>query len=306
MAERIWAAGAIVTLLLGAGLFVLLLFGYLKYGSVVVLIFGVTIFGGLIRLSAETIRIFSSTGVLGTDRYFVYAVHLVLGNAITVVGVPLLAVAMTDRDALPNLAPVVLGAAAVTLGVLIWGAVIRFPAVIAASRIMEAVVIGCSAFWVFVKRDHITNDGIRRIVGPVAALVMLSAPITAFRLFYWSRSVAPFGNSLPTFSLLVAMMAVVGYALVATFRTLVINGIAVANTIDREAVTMFNITSRECDIILHIYRGLSNEDIAARLYISPSTVKNHIYHIYQKTGSHNRIELLNVMITNARDDYEVD
>ena len=42
-------------------------------------------------------------------------------------------------------------------------------------------------------------------------------------------------------------------------------------------------------------KGHSNRLIGEKLFISASTVKNHIYHIYQKTGVDNKIQLLNLL-----------
>jgi ribosomal protein L32E len=38
--------------------------------------------------------------------------------------------------------------------------------------------------------------------------------------------------------------------------------------------------------------GLSNQDIAARLYIAPVTVKKHLQNIYKKLNAKNRLEAL--------------
>ena len=35
--------------------------------------------------------------------------------------------------------------------------------------------------------------------------------------------------------------------------------------------------------------------IGEKLFISTTTVKNHIYHIYQKTGVTNKIQLINLI-----------
>jgi HD-GYP domain-containing protein (c-di-GMP phosphodiesterase class II) len=48
------------------------------------------------------------------------------------------------------------------------------------------------------------------------------------------------------------------------------------------------LTAREVDVLRLVSRGLSSKDVAARLVISPKTVRNHIEHIYTKIGVSNR------------------
>ena len=52
------------------------------------------------------------------------------------------------------------------------------------------------------------------------------------------------------------------------------------------------LTPREADILKKIIRGASNKEIAGQSFISPHTVRNHIYNIYRKTGIKNRFQLL--------------
>lgn len=52
------------------------------------------------------------------------------------------------------------------------------------------------------------------------------------------------------------------------------------------------LTQREIDILPFLAEGLSNKEIAARLYIAPVTVKTHLQNIYRKLNSKNRIEAL--------------
>jgi DNA-binding CsgD family transcriptional regulator len=46
----------------------------------------------------------------------------------------------------------------------------------------------------------------------------------------------------------------------------------------------FGISDRELEVVSALLQGLGNAEIADRLYISPRTVENHLYKIYQKTG----------------------
>jgi LuxR family maltose regulon positive regulatory protein len=48
------------------------------------------------------------------------------------------------------------------------------------------------------------------------------------------------------------------------------------------------LTNREIEILLILPKGLSNQKIAERLFISPETVKRHLYNIYQKFDVKNR------------------
>jgi DNA-binding NarL/FixJ family response regulator len=44
------------------------------------------------------------------------------------------------------------------------------------------------------------------------------------------------------------------------------------------------LTDREVEILRFVARGLSNKEIGNALHVSPVTVKNHVAHIYEKTG----------------------
>jgi DNA-binding CsgD family transcriptional regulator len=54
----------------------------------------------------------------------------------------------------------------------------------------------------------------------------------------------------------------------------------------------FGLTQRQAEIVRLIGRGYSNRDIADELCLSLSTVNKHIENIYAKTGTSNRLSLL--------------
>jgi HD-GYP domain-containing protein (c-di-GMP phosphodiesterase class II) len=49
------------------------------------------------------------------------------------------------------------------------------------------------------------------------------------------------------------------------------------------------LTGREVEVLRLVARGMSSKEIAAELVISPKTARNHIEHVYEKTGANSRV-----------------
>jgi ligand-binding sensor domain-containing protein/DNA-binding CsgD family transcriptional regulator len=65
-------------------------------------------------------------------------------------------------------------------------------------------------------------------------------------------------------------------------------------------IDSYGLTSREQEILRLILQGASNKEIERKLFVSASTVRNHIYNIYQKIGVGNRLELINRVSKDAQ------
>ena len=53
---------------------------------------------------------------------------------------------------------------------------------------------------------------------------------------------------------------------------------------------MPRLTDRELEVLRLVARGMANRDIAAELFISENTVKNHVRNILEKLQLHSRME----------------
>ena len=53
------------------------------------------------------------------------------------------------------------------------------------------------------------------------------------------------------------------------------------------------LSTREKEILEHLSKGLMYKEIAAQLFLSPETVRKHVYHIYEKLHVSNRVAAVN-------------
>lgn len=52
-----------------------------------------------------------------------------------------------------------------------------------------------------------------------------------------------------------------------------------------------NLSKREQEVALYVAKGMSNQEMADKMFVSLRTVKAHLSSVYEKTGLRNRLEL---------------
>jgi DNA-binding CsgD family transcriptional regulator len=60
-------------------------------------------------------------------------------------------------------------------------------------------------------------------------------------------------------------------------------------------IDLYELTPREAEVFILLAKGRNAEHISERLFVSPATVKSHIYHIYRKLGINSQQRLMNVV-----------
>ena len=59
----------------------------------------------------------------------------------------------------------------------------------------------------------------------------------------------------------------------------------------------YNLTRREEEVLFYLAQGTEIPDIASKFCLAESTVSSHIKHIYAKTSTHSRSELIELVNT---------
>ena len=70
--------------------------------------------------------------------------------------------------------------------------------------------------------------------------------------------------------------------------------IAVSKTVDHQKIKELNISNREYEVLCEIARGLSNQEIANKLFVSESTVKTHVSNLLVKLNAKRRTQAIQI------------
>lgn len=139
--------------------------------------------------------------------------------------------------------------------------------------------------------DKNWNYALQLLIKKMGLLTMFFAPISAvlYILFHIFEL-----NSLHSISLdflYLGMWSLVSVSVVLHYLTR-IGTIPERTSADTLFLKNFNISPRESEVLDLILKGYSNKEIGNTLFISFTTARTHVSHIFEKTGVNSRMELV--------------
>jgi DNA-binding CsgD family transcriptional regulator len=177
-----------------------------------------------------------------------------------------------------------------------------FPSLALTTVLLNAVLFALIAYGLVLIAANLSNVGERILRRALTVFFVLS--LCFFPLLYIDAAMSYF-PVLRVFAFLenlaepLYFLALNALSIVFGLRYLNRPAYAEADRLTEFFVSSFKLTGREQEIIRLLLEGASGKTIGERLFISPKTVENHVYNLYQKLGVKNRVQLFRLIRANA-------
>jgi ATP/maltotriose-dependent transcriptional regulator MalT len=134
------------------------------------------------------------------------------------------------------------------------------------------------------------------IYGVVGGVLIAGLKWTEYRFLVIEHSFEIYGALIATTFAILGIW--LGLKLTKTRETIVVREIPVATTrvfsVDDTTRENLSITPRELEILGLIAQGLSNREIAEKLFVSQNTVKTHSSRVFDKLGAKRRTQAVQI------------
>lgn len=142
------------------------------------------------------------------------------------------------------------------------------------------------------------NPAVQKIVKQIGFTLLIFAPVSV--LFYICLFYLSLQN---TVSLDFVFMGICGFV---TAKVLIeylsrIGTIPIFKSSDDSFILTYKLSPRESEVLMLVLEGLTNKEIGEKLFISYITARTHVSHIFEKTGTSSRIELVSKVVSEKKD-----
>ena len=130
------------------------------------------------------------------------------------------------------------------------------------------------------------------IYGLTGGVLIVTLRLIEFRFLVVEHSIEIYGGLIA--ALFAGLGIWVGLKLTKAKEVLVVKEVPVPSiepfALDEQRLKDLGITKRELEILELIARGMSNREIAEKLFVSENTVKTHSSHLFDKLGAKRRTQ----------------
>ena len=130
------------------------------------------------------------------------------------------------------------------------------------------------------------------LYGLLAGVLIAALRLIEYRWLVLEHSVEIYGGLVA--AVFASLGIWLGLKLTRRIETVVVREVMVASPVnfvrDQNKLESLGITPRELEILQLIAQGLSNKEIAARVYVSENTVKTHSSRVFDKLGARRRTQ----------------
>jgi NarL family two-component system response regulator LiaR len=144
-----------------------------------------------------------------------------------------------------------------------------------------------------------TRSSVKRpilIYGACGGLLILTLQLVEYRFLVIEHSLEIYGALVATIFASVGIW--LGLTLTRSGRVVVVTKVPVPATepsaLSQETLADLGITPRELEILELIAQGLSNREIAERLFVSQNTVKTHSSRLFEKLSAKRRTQAVQI------------
>ena len=134
------------------------------------------------------------------------------------------------------------------------------------------------------------------LYGLVGGALIAGLKLIEYRWLVVEHSVEIYGALVATVFAIFGIW--LGLRLTQPNKEVVVREIMVATPVefvrDQEKLELFGITPRELEVLQLIADGLSNKEIAVRVFVSENTIKTHLSRVFDKLGARRRTQAVQI------------
>jgi DNA-binding CsgD family transcriptional regulator len=287
----------VVTFSLGVTVLILCLMAYARYERLTFLDLSALICGILLLLIDGMVKTYDRTanaGLAVLSPVF-HAVISGLGYGLLACMIPLFSHRVVLRPVPGWLMAVFCGISAGIGGLAVLTELTSIPALTTVTSLAFVVVQVYGVFIIRTRLDGLTRPRLKAHMRAFTLIVMLGVLAISTERVVRILVVVPEWYRDFYFTDLVYVLSAGSVFLSYVFQDLFKVDVDSNSALTEPFAQKYGISPRESQIVSMMIKGYSNRRIGEELFISSITVKNHIYHIYQKTGVGNKVQLMNLV-----------